>query len=142
MASLTGQNHINGAWTDTYVRSLSSGGDLISHEMWMTDLNSNLVEQCDLLPNNPNTNGPCWVEGGYVINGPYSDYKQGEFWFWADVRPGGEGYSAHYDSNQLQSGDYYTTAEVYIFDAQHNIEDWQFCPNTYDEWCVVIQGNS
>lgn len=135
-------NHINGAWTDVYVRSLASGGNAITHEMWMTDLNSNLAEECYIVAHASYTNGPCWVEGGYVIEGPDSGFKQGEFWYWADVRPGGEGYSVHYDPTALQSGDYNTTAEIYIFNAQHNIEHWSFCPNTYDEWCVIVSGNS
>ncbi len=135
--------HVNGSLTYITVKALSSGGTAITHEMWLVDPNSQNTEQCYLVPNDSSTNGSCWVEGGYVINGPYSTGSpEGEYFFWADVRPGGEGYSVHYNSIPVQSGDYGASAEVYIFNAQHNVQHWSFCPNTYNEWCVLIHGNS
>lgn len=109
--------------------------------MWVNDQNTDQSEECYIIPNRPSTNGPCWVEAGYTSTAPgLPNQPAGEYWYWADVRPGGQGYVLN-AGPPLQPNDYGHGVRVYIFKAIYNIESWGFCSYLVHMWCVVIQGN-
>lgn len=109
--------------------------------MWMNGVNSNHSEECYVTANDPNTNSLCWVEAGYTSVGPNTpNQPSGEYWYWADIRPGGQGYAYH-PGPILQSLDYGHGVRVYIFNAVNNLENWGVCPYLIHEWCVVSEGN-
>jgi len=131
-------NSVNGAMTTINIRAIAAGNGFVNHALWIDDANTHGAEQCYITQGDPSTNGVCQVEAGYTSSNDPNDPK-GEYWYWTDIRPGGQGYSFH-PGGILQPGDYGHSVRVYIFAAQHNPTHLGFCPYAANEWCVDISG--